>query len=60
VARFARAAPPYLEAGGLLAFEHGFEQGEASRALLSELGYADVKTREDLEGRERVTLGRRG
>lgn len=59
IRQIVRAAPPWLEAGGLLAFEHGFEQGEASRALLSGLGYIDVRTLEDLEGRERVTSGRK-
>lgn len=54
-----RTAPPYLEAGGLLAFEHGCEQGEACRELLRGLDYRDVETRKDLEGRERVTLGAR-
>ena len=47
----------YLERGGCLAFEHGFGQGEASRALLKELGFDRVETRKDLEGRDRVTLG---
>ncbi|MBT8047005.1 MAG: peptide chain release factor N(5)-glutamine methyltransferase [Xanthomonadales bacterium] len=54
----ARAALPYLESGGLLAFEHGFEQGAAARSLLSSLGYGDVETIRDLEGLERVTTGR--
>jgi release factor glutamine methyltransferase len=53
----ARAALACLEAGGLLAFEHGFDQGEACRDLLLHLGYENVETRKDLEGRERVTLG---
>jgi release factor glutamine methyltransferase len=55
----ARATPAHLEAGGLLAFEHGCDQGAASRALLVELGYSGVKTLKDLEGRERVTFGTR-
>jgi len=46
-----------LELGGLLAFEHGFDQGKASRSLLQSLGYVNVTTRKDLEGRERVTSG---
>jgi release factor glutamine methyltransferase len=59
IRHIARAAPPYLEAGGLLAFEHGFDQGEACRNLLLHLGYGNVGTRKDLEGRERVTCGQR-
>jgi len=55
----ADCARAVLEAGGWLLFEHGFEQGAASRALLGELGYQEVETRADLAGRDRVTLGRR-
>jgi release factor glutamine methyltransferase len=50
---------PHLEPGGLLAFEHGCEQGASARALLQRLGFVNVTTREDLEGRERVTSGRK-
>lgn len=48
-----------LEAGGMLAFEHGFDQGPAARALLESLGYEDVATQRDLAGIERITSGRR-
>ena len=47
----------YLEHGGMLAFEHGYEQGEEVRQMLVELGYQDVETQKDLEQRERVTSG---
>jgi len=47
----------YLEDGGCLAFEHGFDQGQAARAFLEEAGFIGVETRKDLEGRDRVTLG---
>jgi release factor glutamine methyltransferase len=47
----------YLEAGGMLAFEHGYDQGPAARQVLVELGYSDVDTRKDLEMRDRVTSG---
>lgn len=49
----------YLREGGWLLFEHGFEQGAAARDLLATHGYAEVFTRRDLEGRERVSGGRR-
>lgn len=52
-----RNALPRLAAGGLLAFEHGFDQGDASRALLGGLGYTGVATLRDLEGRERISRG---
>jgi len=57
IRQIARDALPCLEAGGLLAFEHGFDQGEGARQLLRELGYRQVETRKDLEGHERVTAG---
>ena len=53
-----RHAPAYLCAGGWLLLEHGWEQGEAVRALLREAGFVDVATERDLEGRDRVSLGR--
>jgi len=56
IAEQARAC---LKPGGRLLFEHGFEQGDAVRALLASLGYAEVNTLNDLGGRPRVTLGRR-
>lgn len=55
----ARAAPAHLRAGGWLLLEHGREQGGAVRALLHEAGFAEVATERDLEGRDRVTLGRK-
>jgi release factor glutamine methyltransferase len=53
-----RDAPSYLRAGGWLLLEHGWEQGEAVRALLRDAGFVDIVTEHDLEGRERVSLGR--
>jgi len=40
-----------------LMIEHGFDQGEAVRALFSESGFANVETVQDLEQRDRVTIG---
>lgn len=54
------AATKYLSRGGWLLFEHGLDQGEAVREILSIQGYESIETRRDLEGRERVTLGRLG
>ncbi|WP_368562810.1 peptide chain release factor N(5)-glutamine methyltransferase [Pseudoxanthomonas sp. UTMC 1351] len=50
-------APRYLLAGGWLLMEHGWEQGDAIRALLEQAGFAEVSTAQDLEGRDRVTMG---
>ena len=53
-----RDAPSHLLAGGSLLLEHGLEQGCAVRELLDAAGFIDVVTEQDLEGRDRVTLGR--
>ena len=53
------AAPAHLVPGGWLLLEHGFDQGPAVRALLRARGFDGVATARDLEGRERVSLGRR-
>lgn len=51
-------AHEHLRNGGWLLLEHGFEQGADVRDLLLDNGFAEVFTRHDLEGRERVTGGR--
>lgn len=53
------AAPAHLLDDGWLLLEHGDRQGESVRALLRAAGFVDVKTACDLEGRERVSGGRR-
>lgn len=55
----AGAAPAHLRSGGWLLLEHGWDQGDAVRALLQAAGFDSVETRRDLEHRDRVTLGRR-
>lgn len=47
----------YLNTNGLLAFEHGFDQGEAVRSLLEAFGLKEIETIRDHSGNERVTLG---
>jgi len=51
-------APKHLATSGWLLIEHGFGQGADVRQLLVAAGFAQVETGSDLEGRERVTLGR--
>lgn len=48
-----------LVPGGWLFIEHGFDQGEAVRALFAQAGLAAIETRRDLAGLERLTLGQR-
>jgi len=50
-------APQYCLPEAWLMIEHGFDQGEAIRALFSEAGFTNVETVQDLEQRDRVTLG---
>jgi len=57
IRHIATESPRYLTDGGMLAFEHGYDQGTQARQILVELGYSNVKTRKDLEKRERVTSG---
>lgn len=51
-------AGEHLIAGGWLLLEHGFDQGALIRSLLETVGFVEVTTEVDLEGRDRVTLGR--
>lgn len=53
-----QAAPQHLLSGGWLLLEHGFDQAEAVRSLLSEGGFVAVNSRRDLGGHERISLGR--
>ena len=50
-------APAHLHAGGWLLLEHGYDQGAAVAALLSQQGFQQVATLRDLAGQPRVTLG---
>ncbi|MCD9033671.1 peptide chain release factor N(5)-glutamine methyltransferase [Luteimonas sp. Y-2-2-4F] len=59
IRRIAADAPMHLADGGWLLLEHGHDQGAAVRALLRAGGFGEVATAQDLEGRERVTMGRR-
>jgi release factor glutamine methyltransferase len=52
-------APAHLQRGGWLVLEHGFEQGSAVRELLLVAGFAEVHSRRDLAGHQRISLGRR-
>lgn len=54
----AGGALEHLEPGGWLMLEHGREQGEAARRLLSGHRLQAVRTERDLAGHDRVTLGR--
>ena len=50
-------APAHLHAGGWLLLEHGYDQADRVRGLLSAAGFGDVQSRRDLAGIERCSGG---
>ncbi|MGF6547601.1 peptide chain release factor N(5)-glutamine methyltransferase [Paraburkholderia youngii] len=50
-------APERLAVDGALWIEHGYDQAEAVRALLSAGGFAEVRSERDLAGIERISGG---
>ncbi len=50
-------APAHLAPGGWLLLEHGWDQAEAVRALLTQAGFSQVQSRQDLAGIERCSGG---
>lgn len=54
----AAGAPAHLRPGGWLLLEHGWEQGATMRVLLRAAGLVTVTTLQDLEARDRITVGR--
>lgn len=50
-------APGYLESGGTLIVEHGFDQQEAVLQLFTDAGFSAVETRRDLGERPRLVIG---
>lgn len=58
IRRIAAAAARLLAPGGHVLVEHTERQGEAVRAVLSDAGLADARTRTDLTGRDRISLAR--
>ena len=53
-------APEYLNNGGMLFLEIGYDQGAEVSALLSAAGFMDVEVIKDLSGLDRVVSGRIG
>lgn len=50
-------APDYLNAGGYLMFEIGYNQGEAVSSLMIQKGFTDVGVKKDYAGLDRVVYG---
>lgn len=60
VRRLISTVGPRIAAGGLLALEHGHDQGATVRALIDGVGgFAEATTRRDLGKRQRVSFARR-
>lgn len=59
LAAIVQQAANFLSATGWLLLEHGWQQGERVRALLSAAGFINIETRQDYGGNDRVTLGQR-
>ncbi len=53
--RIVQGAPEHLLPGAWLLLEHGHDQADAVQALLTERGFVDAQTREDLAGLPRCT-----
>ncbi len=50
-------APRFLNDGGWLLFEHGYQQAESVRNILMSSGFESVRSEKDLNGNGRATLG---
>ena len=57
IRKISQSAHNLLLDGGWLMFEHGWDQGPATRQIMQEAGFTEIATRQDLQGHERVTVG---
>jgi release factor glutamine methyltransferase len=55
IKHIANKARCFLNIQGKLFFEHGFEQGHAVRRILTNLGYENAQTNQDLNGHDRIS-----
>jgi release factor glutamine methyltransferase len=55
IKHIANKARCFLNTEGKFFFEHGFEQGHAVRTILTDLGYKNVQSKQDLNGHERIS-----
>ncbi|WP_299941481.1 peptide chain release factor N(5)-glutamine methyltransferase [uncultured Microbulbifer sp.] len=60
IEHIAACAGDYLEVGGWLLVEHGWQQAARVRKIFTAAGFIDVQSRRDYCRRERITLGTRG
>lgn len=57
ICHIVKTAPQFLQPHGLLAIEHGYDQGEQVRGVFLSNGFDEVITVKDYGDNERVTLG---
>lgn len=57
LAEIIRQSPAYLEVGGWLMLEHGWQQATVVQKLLNKRGFSAVMTYKDYGNNDRVTLG---
>lgn len=57
VRRFVKDAMPHLADRALVMLEVGHDQGEATRALMEELGYTQTRVLTDMSGKPRFPMG---
>ena len=57
--KIVKESPDYLNGGGMLFFEIGYDQAEDVSRLMKEAGYKDVTVVKDFAGLDRVVYGRR-
>ncbi len=55
--KIAKEAGAYLNRGGMLFLEIGYNQGEAVTGLLKESGFRDVQLKKDYAGLDRIVFG---
>jgi release factor glutamine methyltransferase len=59
IEEIANRAGSFLQDGGWLMVEHGWQQAESVREIFIAAGYRAVESRKDYSGWERITLGRK-
>ena len=58
IEKIAQGAKDYLEPGGILIIEHGYQQAILTQKILTENSFVEVKTIKDYANLDRITLGK--
>ena len=57
IREISQLAQSMLVDGGWLMFEHGWDQGPATRSVMQGAGFTNIETLQDLQGHDRITTG---